>query len=72
MCSMSVSEVLGEPGAGVGPVDDSAHAGDDALFDGLGIAVVVRVVRRAAVFRGDHDPPPCSGTHPGAGSCRAF
>ena len=37
---------------------DLSNFVDDLGFDRLRIAIIVRAVRRAAVFRGDDDPPP--------------
>ena len=41
--------------AGVRAVDAAAHAGDDSVFDALGIGVDVAVIGAASVFRLDGD-----------------
>ena len=48
----------GKPAARVGSVDDASHVSDNSGFYGLGVRIVVGVIRRAPVLRLDYQTPP--------------
>ena len=58
ICSMSVSLVLENRAARVGSVDYASHIRDYSGFYGLGVRIVVGVIRRAPVLRRDSQTPP--------------
>ena len=61
----------GEPRSGVRAVDDAAHVPNDQLLNRLRIAVVVGVVRGAAILRGDlQTAPGASAGHSWCGGLR--